>query len=508
MLLFLIFLVFLALNGVFRAEKLLVSAKDACFSNWHCDYEEICCRGELNIHHGDNAVKRCRNRTITVGERSCFGHYCTSHDDCQGKRGVEKLCCLSNKCELCPTCYNEHDCSPYHNVSLHHCCKKTWSTLYGKYCRQSCIGEHCNYNSDCAGECCRRWQCTNCSNPGCRYRQECQPGECCVGHQCVECSTCDDNIDCKPGMYCCENFLPENTCNHSCVGNPCSFDHDCGAPDECCVNNVCVKCGDHCKSNTDCFNGAYCCRGVSFEDSKCTTDCYKKLCFNDTDCGEPGTFCDDGECSYDKACHSNSDCVTSDGRQYYCCYYDYPYTIRPRVCQQDCLNLKCSSDEHCPGPNECCGWGNECTTMPCSKGFPKWLTGVIVGCSLSVIIVGFAFCWCCRRKRICRRTAHPSSDQSERQSPRNSPNRPSQLLCREQINLRSACLANDEAVGVELRSSYAPPPSYSLLDPIFHSSNNEILSSDQLNLPPPPYSFDDQLVSTAVNDDLPPRYEA
>ena len=84
-----------------------------------------------------------------------------------------------------------------------------------------------------------------------------------------------------------------DSCSKSCVGEICSTNEDCGAPNECCISNKCVDRGcSGCTSNSDCSTGQYCCKKRQwYELSGCSAHCIGKSCNTNDDCGGPDETC-------------------------------------------------------------------------------------------------------------------------------------------------------------------------------------------------------------------------
>ena len=492
-----------ALSILFPSTADAQFERPTCNSHQNCTYSKVCCRGSFRREYLKRSpAKRCHIRHKN-GPRSCYGHYCTSDADCEGLKDGCRLSCQKHRCARLARCSGGRKDCPNAPCRRHiecredeYCCRRSLTPLYQNagQCKSKCFGEFCMSDDDCATQ-----------------------GECCKSNECVKCPACTSNADCGCETYCCLAPTDENVyCSRSCVGVRCSSDEHCGPSDECCIDNKCVKCGSQCWSNSDCRNGAYCCRGASLEESKCSSDCQGKPCSNYTDCSEPNRFCNATTCSYSKPCHSNADCVTSGGIQHYCCK-DVIGNIT-KLCWQNCIGYACELDEDCEGPNECCGSDNVCTAS-CSKGFFDSLNKVLLGCSifgLITMIGAVVFCWVRSRKKARRRRAGMAhllrrGDARMHENACSPPNgTQSRTRTPPDAGEQTYFERSPTPVSTELHVlhrgngnlSVPPPPCYSLHDR-FVSTDNEIR-----HVPPPPYSFNGQHISTEVNDDVPPCYEA
>ncbi|KXJ14152.1 hypothetical protein AC249_AIPGENE7479 [Exaiptasia diaphana] len=123
-------------------------------------------------------------------------------------------------------CHSHLDCSKQ-SKDLPYCCKTSFHSWAPHECFSNCAGKACDSDSNCGGtggECCNTVY-----------------GNCTTKKSCLK--TCYSNSDCKKGStYCCKGvyFVP-SVCASSCVGRSCSFNSDCGAPNECCRGGKCTK---------------------------------------------------------------------------------------------------------------------------------------------------------------------------------------------------------------------------------------------------------------------------
>ena len=227
--------------------------------------------------------------------------------------------------------------------SSSYCCRD-YSANSGRSCVNvsSCLGRFCTSNYECV-------------RPG--------VGECCWSNKCTNCSFCVENSDCGTGQYCCNSRINGSKCSSTCVGETCNRHADCGAPDECCRRDKCVKCSDPgCFRNYDCASGEYCCvQDIHFwlpnvKPNYCIASCIGKSCDYHGDCGGPGECCQSNKCvkcPY-TVCKRSRDCSTGQ----YCCGRE------PKgICRESCLGESCAVDEQCSSL-ECCNDGF-CTNVGC-----------------------------------------------------------------------------------------------------------------------------------------------
>ena len=131
-------------------------------------------------------------------------------------------------------CDSDSDCSWW---SRPYCCERKYPE--DSVCRSSCVGESCDYDSDCA------------------------PGESCCdsdGKCAVICrKSCTDRSDCVDGELCCDS---DKKCNATCIGNRCTYDGDCSVIGEsCCYSDhqCAASCfGTWCRYDGDCATGECC----------------------------------------------------------------------------------------------------------------------------------------------------------------------------------------------------------------------------------------------------------
>ena len=502
-------------HGVCHVESSMFAYGDTCRAHWQCYSNNVCCKSNLS------RVFRCRKQLYISRPldltRSCNGYYCTSKSDCKGMQNGEELCCLSNRCSPCSEklkCETDLDCEPFQS-----CCKGAW--WEGGQCRYTCVDKHCTKHTDCgAGECCRSQRCVYCSELGCtsdaqcpssqqccdqyfypnsKCRNQCSGETCisdkdctlstyCDSHICVERDKCTSHANCSDGWFCCNTdwYNKIRYCGKNCIGNSCMDDSDCGLPEECCSWNFkCKKCGTSCDSSSDCFNDAVCCKGPTFGESKCAFKCDEESCVKSSDCRSPGKWCLNGICSdATKQCKHNSECIASGGKQYHCCVDKHSGL---KVCSLDC---ECISDYNCTGANECCDSNGSCVTSGCPWKFPKWLLGLFIAVIVLVLIV--IICWYYfKKKNLLNR--HRSRQNTMIPGPDN--------ISDEMQGLSSAHL--ESTVHNDRIEEPASLPSYRLSNALVSSSSNV---AGAANIPPPPYSFDEQIASPELNNEPPPRY--
>ena len=490
--------VLLVVSGIYRVELSVSADSGTCNLHWHCSSKNVCCKTDIS------RVFRCRTQLDSLSStRSCFGYYCTSRRDCNGLENGQELCCMSNKCVLCTEeCVSHKDCGTSHS-----CCKGAWWER--SECRQTCFNKLCADHTDCGiNECCRNQRCRFCSDKGCDADFECLPSQQCCdqlfypeskcrnqcsgqycnsdkdcslsaycdSHICVERDKCLDHTNCSDGWFCCmtawENEI--GYCGKNCIGNSCMGDNDCALPGECCSANFkCKKCGASCRSSSDCFNGTVCCNRPSIGDNRCAVYCKEESCTKSSDCITPGMWCSNGICSdARRSCDHNSDCVMSNGEQYYCCT---DMLSERKVCSLDCTGKSCISDHNCTGENECCNSSGSCVTAGCPRAFLWWMYGLIIAV-LVVIVKIVVWCYCLKRKN---------------------------RLNRRRLNAAQMQHLPENTVGNDRIEPSVAPPSYSPGNALVSSGTN--IAGD-LNIPPPPYSFDDQVASPELNNEPPPRY--
>ena len=509
----------IALNGLFCVSISPANAQDICKSGSDCAFGTVCCRGKSKSSTRDYATKRCLGHVNTTAANSCYGHFCRTDMDCEGPKDGKVLCCEDGVCSVCPKCDKNADCGWFM-----YCCKG-----FGQ-CRAACLNHSCNTNLDCGNDlyCCRSSVCVKCSDAGCGSHSQCgarqyccgrkslqardrnckgdcigeycstkddcaRPGECCEANKCVRCAQCNENEDCVPGTRCCGG---EHACKRSCLGSSCFFESDCDALDECCMDNVCSKCGDLCGFNSDCLNGTYCCHPDQYAFGKCSLSCEGKMCRSNRDCGDPHTICVQNMCA--EKCESSADCARNDGGRHHCCY------------RGDDLRI--------------------CMTAPClskstsSAALPSWLASIIICAALLLLVLlgsTLVFCWRFKKRARLRmanveRRGENENAESLLSRARYSPTRLRVRLEEPRGNTYHAPPVRGRGVEIPLQvlnpeneHSSVPPPSYSPGVP-FVSTGNEMCTTNNRDapIPPPPFSFDERPVPIGLNDDLPPTYDA
>ena len=307
-------------------------------------------------------------------------------------------------------CSSNSDCLLTFFPKSGYCCRQRYSSDESRCTSSGCIGQTCARNQDCGGpnECCRNNICADCSDLGClknsdcfrgkyccrrnghgicRYsceRQLCSttddcgaPGECCVQNRCTTSGCdCQSNANCKFGEYCCRSGT-NRTCSFSCIGKGCLLsDSDCGAPGEDCTY-----------PDSDCFNSRYNKKCLKLPEYKC---------FNKN------------------GCYSHKDCDVF-GSGYYCC-------ASGRSCNSNCLKKYCDKDADCGGSSECCDPNiNECARCP--NKVPAWIIGTTVGISLLVIAFFVVVIRYIVKKKKQTTQDQPSEiDMDENSRPQNSQN--------------------------------------------------------------------------------------
>ena len=516
--LFQLFVCFLlVVNGVYSVESSMFAYGGICRSHRQCPSQKVCCKSDLS------RVFRCRKQLYISRPSdltpSCNGYYCTSKSDCKGTQNGQELCCLSNTCTTCSEkCLTHLDCEPFQS-----CCKGAWWEQ--SQCRYTCVNKFCVQHTDCGiGECCRSQHCVHCSDLGCtsdaqclssqrccdqdfypnsKCRNQCSGESCnsdkdctlsayCDSHICLERDKCTSHANCSDGWFCCKTgwYNKIGYCGQNCIGNSCMDDNDCVLPEECCGSNFkCKKCGASCQSSSDCFNDAVCCKGPTRGESKCALTCKEESsCIESSDCVTPGRWCLNGICSDAiKQCGHNSECIASGGMQYYCCIDKHS---RLKICSLDCEGGGCISDHNCTRQNECCNSDGSCVTSGCPWKFPRWLLGLFISVIVLVLIV--IICWYYfKKKNLLNR--HRSGQNIMIPSPEN-------------ISDEMQGLSNTHLEGTvhnDRIEQSASLPSYRLSNALVSSGTNV---TGAANIPPPPYSFDDQIASPELNNEPPPRY--
>jgi hypothetical protein len=279
---------------------------------------------------------------------------------------------------------------------------------------------------------------------------------------------CSSFWDCG-GRPCCRvsNKPLIKVCSNNCVGKACLHAYDCGGHDlysMCCRNNVCTNdiemCS--CKSVHDPIcrrNGKYCCKErLTYRIRTCKKNCEHHPCTNNDECAK-GECCNSNnmcspDCSYLRECRTDSDCTHT----LKCCDFKPSYkTESIKACKYTC-SKRCVTNDDCT--DQCCGSDKLC--IDCNPSPYSWTTFIIIACTMMFIIICAALvltCYCRRRGRCVLFKPRGSVDE-------------------ETFQLRSES-ENDSSV-----------------------QNNP---SDQ-NLPPPPYSTDDQPFPPSQNQEFPPIY--
>ena len=222
--------------------------------------------------------------------------------------------------------------------SSSYCCREyTMNSTRSCLNVSSCLGRFCTSNHDCV-----------------------TPDECCWSNKCTNCSLCANNLDCGSVQYCCNTHTNGSKCSFNCVGKTCNRHSDCGAPDECCRREKCVKCSDPgCRDNYDCVTDRYCCiqrqidEYYDYDRNHCRTNCIGKSCRYHGDCGEPSECCQLNKCVKCPftVCKHDTDCISNQ----YCCGRE-----SKGICSESCVGESCAVDEQC-AKGECC------TESTCTK---------------------------------------------------------------------------------------------------------------------------------------------
>ena len=467
------YLVFkLALHAVLDPKIMaILGTNDSC--DWHIDCTRLssvhsaayCCRD-----YSTNSSRSCRTNIS-----SCLDRFCMSDYECVNSK---ERCSRSKKCTKCSYCFNNSDCG-----RDQYCCMNR--------CRSSCIGNPCSHPLHCGapGECCRTGKCLKCPGTGCASNFECTSGkhcciredeyleqsssscigkpcryhgdcggnrECCQSNKCVKCplETCKSHLHCPTGQYCCGTrgsyFSIKGICNESCVGEQCTSNKDC-PHGECCHSDVCTRSGCLCLSNNYCSDGHYCCKRTSY--GQCNTSCIGKYCFTNYDCGGQSLreWCRNGVCVKDQ-CHYHFDC---EKQEHSCCKKQF--LNESSECKTHCINESCSNNGDCARSNECCNTNHMCTSN-CQKHFPLWL--ILVIASSIVFVVGLVACVI--KLYFHMKPVHPRTSQPHFQD------------------------------SVEM----------------FPTQNEDTtVPNNVLNVPPPPYSTNDEAFPPELEQDFPPNYQ-
>ena len=330
-----------------------------CDSTRSCRGTQECCRNNVCVNCSKPGCRNndecgsgqsCCNKKEIQGDSfcrsSCIGARCEADTDCASRE-----CCHDEKCVKCSSL----QCSSNSVCGSAYCCKRRYYYDKSRCMTAGCIGQTCAQSSDCGGlnECCRDNICAYCSESRCKDNSECPlgeycckrngqamcrqtcegqfcnaaedcgaPEECCIANKCTTSGChCNSNFDCKFGEYCCK--YSDNACNSSCIGKGCLWDTDCGAPGEECTY-----------PDSDCFYSRY--------DKKCPKLPEKK-CFNKN------------------GCYSHDDCNVF-GSGYYCCKGQF--SSDERSCNSNCLKKFCNENSDCGGSSECCESNNQCYKCP------------------------------------------------------------------------------------------------------------------------------------------------
>ncbi|XP_028408606.1 keratin-associated protein 9-1-like [Dendronephthya gigantea] len=230
-------------------------------------------------------------------------------------------------------CRNHHEC---HNGQS--CCKNK-GIQEGNFCATRCFDAACLIDSDCD-----------------RY------SKCCHDNKCVSCASleCSSNSQCSDG-YCCDRGSHRTSrCFRSgCVGESCDSRSDCGGPNECCIENKCVKCPKSgCRDNWECPAGKYCCKGEG--QGLCSQSCVGKFCRSNKACSAPGECCINHECTaLNCTCRSKYDCRNG----FHCCRS----SGNQGYCRPNCTGMKCKLENDC-SPAEICTYPDrDCVLNPSTR---------------------------------------------------------------------------------------------------------------------------------------------
>ncbi len=234
-----------------RYRRCVYCSEPGCTADYHCPTGQHCCDQHFY------PKSKCRSQ--------CSGGNCTSDKDC-----TLSARCDSYKCVDRDKCESRANCS-----QGWFCCKANWDDNTA-YCRQNCIGNTCIDDSDCGlpEECCSNSRCLKCG-ASCRSSSDCFnsavcckgssfgdnkcsskcdeescivstdcviPARWCLGGICSEANAtkpCNHTSDCirSDGKqhYCCTDEISGlKSCNSSCIGQPCSSNHNCTSPNQCC----------------------------------------------------------------------------------------------------------------------------------------------------------------------------------------------------------------------------------------------------------------------------------
>ncbi|MFO0759671.1 MAG: plastocyanin/azurin family copper-binding protein [Byssovorax sp.] len=271
--------------------------------------------GGLGSKDDDNDIKDdsnpCTNDSCSMGSEvhapSSAGTACTDATSANAK-----LCDGAGKCVECNPASAATDCA-------------------SKVCQDNaCVSAQCNDGVKNGNETDK-----DCGGPDC--------GGCADGKACTGSNDCTSAV--CTGMVCQVPACDDNTMNGT------ETDKDCGG-------NTCAKCGPTlgCKMDSDCGGGS--CNGTTCNPT--CTDLVKNNGESDTDCG--GANCQ--KCGDGKTCGGNADCMSLH------CSGD-PKVCQPPTCN-DSIKNQGESDVDCGGPkcgpcatNKACGSNSDCVSAHC-----------------------------------------------------------------------------------------------------------------------------------------------
>ena len=274
--------------------------------------------------------------------------------------------------------------------------------------------------------------------------------------------------DCGSKRCCRVNNKPLiRVCSNDCLGKACVNVHHCGGDySMCCKNNVCTNdinmCGCTFVNDPICRrDDKYCCQArIKYRMRTCKKYCEHHPCSKDYDCAE-GECCNSNnvcspDCGYLRECKTDSDCTHT----LKCCDFKPSYkTESMKACMYTC-SKRCVTNDDCT--DQCCGSDKLCTD--CNNSAYSRTTFIIIACAIFIIICA-ALVWSCYRRRRGRCVFFkPRVDE-------------------ETFELRSESETEE-------------------IDDVSRVQNNP---SDQ-NLPPPPYSIEDQAFPASQNQEFPPIY--
>ncbi|SEE09935.1 hypothetical protein SAMN05216482_9185 [Streptomyces sp. PAN_FS17] len=231
-----------------------------------CDVEEgpPPCLGELCIHYGSNAMRRC----CPSGTTCCLGY-----EEYPSTRQMIGCCAPGRDCCDGKCCDPGYSCC-YTRWGRGHCCPPGQKCCDG-VCYTPGPGTTCEGGTlcmeghvPCGADCCK-------SPEKCIDGKCCKPGVFCGGEQCCEGELCMPNGRCCPQDQYAETLgcCPEGrlACKVQ-LYHPSSGPEDdpapyyqwqCCEPGYICVNEACCKLRDCCRNSSDCPSGKHC------DDGKC-----------------------------------------------------------------------------------------------------------------------------------------------------------------------------------------------------------------------------------------------